>query len=68
MGGGGGGARVSDFFFTKNPNQKKIFLFFARERGAGRGLSKRKFITKYPNLNYYFFIFFFWGGGCREGG
>ena len=40
MGGGGGGggvgwgARVSEFF-TKNPNQKKNFLFFGRRGGGG---------------------------------
>ena len=34
MGGGeGGGARVSDFFFTKNPNQKKTLG--GGERGEG---------------------------------
>ena len=31
---GGKGARVSDFFFTKNPNLKKIFFFWG---GGGRG-------------------------------
>ena len=36
---GGKGARVSDFFFTKNPNLKKIFFFGGGEEGgvAGRG-------------------------------
>ena len=39
----GGGARVSEIFFTKNPNQKKVFFcvfFWGGERGwewLGRG-------------------------------
>ena len=36
--GGGGGARVSECFFTKNPNLKKNIIFFLRgggEAGAG---------------------------------
>ena len=61
-------ARVSDFFFTKNPHLKYFFPFFfgggggggRRRVGRGRGGGARvsDFFTKDPNL-----IFFFWGGG-----
>ena len=32
-----GGARVSDFFFTKNPNLKKKYIFSGGGWGRGMG-------------------------------
>ena len=58
---GGGGARVSDFFYTKNPNLKKKFFFFfgggggggggaVGERGEGARVSDFFFFTMNPYL------------------
>ena len=37
---GGEGARVSDFFFTKNPNLKKILCVCVWLGGGGAGVSE----------------------------
>ena len=46
----GGGARVSEFFFTKDPNlkNKKKYFFFL---GGGGGVELVIFFSKNPNLN-----------------
>ena len=48
---GGGGARVSEFIFTKNPNVK-YFLGGGGGR-VGVGLSKCFFFTMNPSLRYF---------------
>ena len=50
MGGGGDGARVSNFF-TKNPNKnRKICLFFFRLRGEGGQRRLQKVIFSYKEF------------------
>ena len=68
-GGGVGGTRISDFFFTKNPKKKN---FFWEDWGGGglgswgEGLESVIFFTMNP-FKIYIYICFFQGGG-GEGG
>ena len=74
MGGGGGVARVSDFF-QKNPSLKKICFLFEGVKVKEDWLVFYK-ESKFKNQNnifsfiyiFYFILFFFGGGGGGEKG
>ena len=76
-GGDGGVARVSDFFFQKNPSlKKKLFSFLGGEGKGGLASESELFYkeSKSKKNNIYFFVYFFilfvcvCGGGRGGGG
>ena len=63
-----GGARVNDFYLTKNPNlkkEKKIFFFLRGGGGGGGGARVSNFFTKNPNLKRKIALFFAGGEEAR---